>query len=123
MIGDPSGKDAERIFLTEEKLRSNEANIYAQFKTFLARLHDEFGINFEFEMVNNFDFYKDMNYLKFLGEVGKYITVNYMAAKESVKKRLVDPELSISYAEFSYMLIQGYDFDYLYKNYGVNLQL
>lgn len=123
MIGDPSGKDAERNFLTEEKLRSNEAKIYWQFKTFLARLKDEFGINFEFEMVNNYDFYKDMNYLKFLGEVGKYITVNYMAAKESVKKRLVDPELSISYAEFSYMLIQWYDFAYLYKNHGIKLQL
>ncbi|MDD3262273.1 MAG: tyrosine--tRNA ligase [Candidatus Absconditabacteria bacterium] len=123
MIGDPSGKDAERNFLTEEKLRSNEAKIYGQFKTFLARLKDEFGINFEFEMVNNYDFYKDMNYLKFLGGVGKYITVNYMAAKESVKKRLVDPELSISYAEFSYMLIQGYDFAYLYKNHGIKLQL
>lgn len=123
MIGDPSGKDAERNFLTEEKLRSNEAKIYWQFKTFLARLKDEFGINFEFEMVNNYDFYKDMNYLKFLGGVGKYITVNYMAAKESVKKRLVDPELSISYAEFSYMLIQGYDFAYLYKNHGIKLQL
>jgi tyrosyl-tRNA synthetase len=123
MIGDPSGKDAERNFLTEEKLRSNEANIYAQFKTFLARLHDEFGINFEFEMVNNFDFYTGMGYLDFLREAGKYITVNYMAAKESVKKRLVDPDKSISYAEFSYMLIQGYDFAYLYKNHGVKLQL
>lgn len=123
MIGDPSGKDAERNFLTEEKLRSNEANIYAQFKIFLARLHDEFGINFEFEMVNNYDFYKGMGYLDYLREVGKYITVNYMAAKESVKKRLVDPDKSISYAEFSYMLIQGYDFAYLYKNHGVKLQL
>lgn len=123
MIGDPSGKDAERNFLTEEKLRSNEANIYAQFKTFLARLHDEFGIDFEFEMVNNFDFYTGMGYLDFLREAGKYITVNYMAAKESVKKRLVDPDKSISYAEFSYMLIQGYDFAYLYKNHGVKLQL
>lgn len=123
MIGDPSGKDAERSFLTEEKLRSNEAKIHNQLKTFLARLNDEFGINFEFDMVNNYDFYKDMNYLQFLGEVGKYITVNYMAAKESVKKRLTDPDKSISYAEFSYMLIQGYDFCRLYQDKGVLLQL
>jgi len=123
MIGDPSWKDADRTFLTEEKLRSNEANIYAQFKTFLARLHDEFWINFEFEMVNNYDFYTGMWYLDFLRSVGKYITVNYMAAKESVKKRLVDPDKSISYAEFSYMLIQWYDFAYLYNKYGVKLQL
>lgn len=123
MIGDPSGKDAERSFLTEEKLRSNEAKIYWQFKTFLARLKDEFAINFEFEMVNNFDFYTGMGYLDFLREAGKYITVNYMAAKESVKKRLTDPDKSISYAEFSYMLIQGYDFAYLYKNKWVKLQL
>lgn len=123
MIGDPSGKDAERSFLTEEKLRSNEANIHNQLKTFLARLHDEFGINFEFDMVNNYDFYKDMNYLQFLGEVGKYITVNYMSAKDSVKKRLIDPDKSISYAEFSYMLIQGYDFCKLYQDKWVLLQL
>ncbi len=123
MIGDPSGKDAERNFLTEEKLRSNESIIYNQFKTFLARLKDEFGVNFEFEMVNNYDFYKDMNYLQFLGEVGKYITVNYMSAKESVKKRLTDPDKSISYAEFSYMLIQGYDFCKLYQDKWVKLQL
>jgi tyrosyl-tRNA synthetase len=104
-------------------LRSNEAKITKQFETFLARLHDEFGINFEYEMVNNYDFYKDMTFLDFLGQVGKYITVNYMSAKESVKKRLVDPDKSISYTEFSYMLIQGYDFCKLYQDHGVNLQL
>ncbi len=123
MIWDPSGKDAERSFLTEEKLRSNEAKITAQFDTFLTRLHDEFGINFEYEMVNNYDFYKDMTFLDFLGQVGKYITVNYMSAKDSVKKRLINPELSITYTEFSYMLIQGYDFCKLYQDHGVNLQL
>lgn len=123
MIWDPSGKDAERSFLSEEKLRSNEAKITAQFATFLARLHDEFGINFEYEMVNNYDFYKNMSFLDFLGQVGKYITVNYMSAKESVKKRLINPDLSITYTEFSYMLIQGYDFCKLYQDHGVNLQL
>ncbi|HCB51173.1 TPA: tyrosine--tRNA ligase [Patescibacteria group bacterium] len=123
MIGDPSGRDSERSFLSEEKLRSNEAKIHAQIKSFLTRLHDEFGVNFEFEMVNNYDFYKNMNFLQFLGEVGKYITVNYMAAKESVKKRLTDPDKSISYTEFSYMLIQGYDFCKLYQDKGVKLQL
>ncbi len=123
MIGDPSGKDTERTFLGEEQLRHNEQKIYHQLKTFLARLQDEFGMQFSFEMVNNYDFYKNMNYLTFLGEVGKYITVNYMAAKESVKKRLTDPDKSISYAEFSYMLIQGYDFAYLYQHHGVQFQL
>jgi tyrosyl-tRNA synthetase len=74
-------------------------------------------------MVDNYDFYKDMNYLRFLGEAGKYITVNTMIAKESVKKRIEDPDKSITYAEFSYMLIQGYDFVHLFQNNGVNIQL
>ena len=123
MIWDPSGKDAERSFLGEEKLRANEAAIHKQIDSFLKHLMEEFGIKFDYEMVNNFDFYKDMSFLNFLSEVGKYITVNYMAAKESVKKRLTDPELSITYTEFSYMLIQGYDFCKLYQDKGVNLQL
>ncbi len=123
MIGDPSGKDAERNFLDEETLRQNQKNIFDQIVKFLNNLKDNYGINFEYEMVNNYDFYKWMWYLDFLRDVGKYITVNTMAAKESVKKRLEDPDKSISYSEFSYMLIQGYDFMHLYENMWIELQL
>lgn len=123
MIGDPSLKDAERTFLSEEQLRYNEQCIYAQLKTFLENIKKTYNIKFDYEMVDNYDFYKDMNYLKFLWEVGKYITVNTMIAKESVKKRIEDPDKSITYAEFSYMLIQGYDFVHLFENNKVNIQL
>ena len=123
MIGDPSLKNAERSFLSEEQLRHNEQAIYNQLKTFLENVKKNYDIDFEYEMVDNYDFYKDMNYLKFLREVGKYMTVNTMMAKESVKKRIEDPEKSITYAEFSYMLIQWYDFLYQFENYGVNIQL
>ncbi len=123
MIGDPSLKDAERTFLSEETLRHNEQCIYNQLKNFLENIKKNYDIKFDYEMVDNYDFYKDMSYLKFLGEVGKYITVNTMIAKESVKKRIEDPDKSITYAEFSYMLIQGYDFVHLFQNNGVNIQL
>lgn len=123
MIGDPSLKNAERSFLSEEQLRHNEQCIYNQLKTFLENIKKNYDIKFDYEMVDNYDFYKNMNYLNFLGEVGKYITVNTMIAKESVKKRIEDPDKSITYAEFSYMLIQGYDFLHQFENYGVNIQL
>ena len=123
MIWDPSWKDAERNFLDEEKLRSNEKKIFAQIVNFLKNLKANYGIDFDYDMVNNYDFYKWMWFVDFLRDVGKYITVNTMAAKESVKKRLEDPDKSISYSEFSYMLIQGYDFMHLYENMGVELQL
>ncbi len=123
MIGDPSLKDAERQFLSEEQLRHNEQCIYNQLKTFLENIKKNHDIDFEYEMVDNYDFYKDMSYLRFLWEVGKYITVNTMIAKESVKKRIEDPEKSITYAEFSYMLIQWYDFLHLFQNHDVNIQL
>ena len=123
MIGDPSQKDAERSFLSEEQLRHNEQCIYNQLTHFLENIKKTYDIKFDYEMVDNYDFYKDMNYLKFLREVGKFITVNTMIAKESVKKRIEDPALSITYAEFSYMLIQGYDFLHLFEKHGVKLQL
>ncbi len=123
MIGDPSLKNAERSFLSEEQLRHNEQAIYHQLQNFLENIKKNYNIKFDYEMVDNYDFYKDMNYLKFLRDVGKYMTVNTMIAKESVKKRIEDPEKSITYAEFSYMLIQGYDFLYQFENYGVNIQL
>ena len=123
MIGDPSGKSEERNFLSEQQLRHNEQCIYTQLTTFLENIKKNYDIHFEYEMVDNYDFYKDMNYLRFLGEVGKYITVNTMIAKESVKKRIEDPDKSITYAEFSYMLIQWYDFVHLFDTHDVNIQL
>ncbi len=123
MIGDPSGKDAERNFLWEEQLKHNEQKITTQVSVFLERLNAEYGLKLEYHMVNNYDFYKDMSVLNFWSEVGKYITVNAMAAKESVKKRLVDEDKSISYTEFSYMLIQWYDFVKLCQDNNVYLQL
>lgn len=123
MIWDPSGKDAERNFLDEEKLRSNEKKIFAQIVNFLKHLKTNYDIDFDYDMVNNYDFYQGMWYLDFLKNVGKYITVNNMTWKDSIKKRLVDPDKSITYAEFSYMLIQGYDFMHLYENKWLELQL
>ncbi|MFZ2151320.1 MAG: tyrosine--tRNA ligase [Candidatus Absconditicoccaceae bacterium] len=123
MIGDPSGRSDERNFLTEEKLRHNEQCIYNQLKVFLENIKKNYDINFDYEMVDNYDFFKGMDYLNFLREVGKYITVNYMIAKESIKKRIEDPEQSITYAEMSYMLIQGFDFFTLFTKHGVKLQL
>ncbi len=123
MIGDPSLKNAERSFLSEEQLRHNEQCIYNQLQDFLENIKKNYKIDFDYEMVDNYDFYKDMNYLTFLRDVGKYMTVNTMIAKESVKKRIEDPDKSITYAEFSYMLIQGYDFLHQFENFGVNIQL
>ncbi|MBP8017003.1 tyrosine--tRNA ligase [Candidatus Gracilibacteria bacterium] len=123
MIGDPGGRDAERNFLTEEILRHNEKSIFNQLKGFLDNLKANYGINFDFEMVNNYDFYKDMTILDFFRDVGKYITVNNMIKKETVARRIEDPDKSISYTEFSYMLLQGYDFVKLFKEKGILLQL
>lgn len=123
MIGDPSGRSDERNFLSEEQLRHNEQSIYAQLETFLENIKKNYDIDFDYEMVDNFDFFKWVSYLSFLREVGKYITVNYMMAKESIKKRIEDPDQSITYAEFSYMLIQGFDFLTLFEKHGVQLQL
>ena len=123
MIGDPSLKNAERSFLDEAQLRHNEQAIYGQLQTFLENIKKNYNIKFEYEMVDNYDFFTWMNYLTFLREVGKYMTVNTMIAKESVKKRIEDPDKSITYAEFSYMLIQWFDFLTLFEKKGVKLQL
>ena len=122
-IWDPSGKNAERNYLSPEQLEHNQNKIYWQLKTFLENINQNYDIKFDYEMVNNYDFIKDMTYLDFLWEVWKYITVNYMIAKESIKKRIADPELSITYTEMSYMLIQWFDFWTLYNKYGVRLEL
>ena len=116
MIGDPSGKSAEREFLSEDALRQNQEGIRAQLTKFLD--FDSGGNSAE--MVNNYDWFKDISFLSFLREAGKHISVNYMMAKDSVKKRL---ETGISFTEFSYQLLQGYDFYWLYKNKGVRLQM
>jgi tyrosyl-tRNA synthetase len=116
MVGDPSGKSAERQFLDENVLRENQEGIKAQLAKFL---DFESGDNAA-EMVNNYDWFKEMGFLQFLREVGKYLTINYMSSKDSVKNRITT---GISYTEFTYQLLQGYDFYHLYKNHGVRLQM
>jgi len=116
MVGDPSGKSAERAFLSEETLRYNEACIKKQLEQFL---DFDCGDNAA-EIVNNYDWFKGIGFLEFLREAGKYLTVNYMLAKDSVKKRL---ETGISFTEFSYQLLQGYDFYWLYRHKNVRLQM
>lgn len=116
MIGDPSFKAAERAFLSEEALAVNQAGIKSQLMRFL---------DFEAKenaavMVNNYDWFKNMGFLQFLREAGKYLSVNYMMSKDSVKKRL---ETGISFTEFSYQLLQGYDFYHLYKEHNIRLQM
>lgn len=123
MIGDPGGKDAERSFLDAETLAHNVAAITQQVSTVLNHLTELTGITFTFEVRNNADFYDGIGFLDFLRDVGKYITVNQMMNKETVKKRIEDPEKSISYTEFSYMLLQGYDYLRLYNEYNCKLQI
>lgn len=123
MIGDPGGKNAERSFLDEDVVKHNVAAITKQVKWVLENLTKLSWAKFQFEVINNADFYTDMWYLKFLREVGKYMSVNQMMNKETVKRRLENPETGISYAEFSYMLIQGYDFLRLHTDKKVNLQI
>lgn len=115
MVGDPSGKSAERNLLDEGALRHNQACIQAQLERFL----DFSGTNAA-ELVNNYDWFKDMDFLRFIREVGKHITVNYMMAKDSVKNRL---ETGLSFTEFSYQLVQGYDYYWLWKNKACNFQM
>ena len=116
MIGDPSGKSEERKLLDEETLRRNQASIKAQLEKFL----DFSGIKNSAVMVNNYDWFKDFGFLQFLRDAGKHITVNYMMAKDSVKSRL---ETGLSFTEFSYQLLQGYDFYHLYSHHQVKLQM
>ncbi|MCW5899452.1 MAG: tyrosine--tRNA ligase [Flavobacteriales bacterium] len=116
MVGDPSGKKSERDLLDEEALRHNEACIKAQLQRFLDFEHPTNPA----QLVNNYDWFKDMGFLHFIREVGKHITVNYMMAKDSVKTRL---ETGISFTEFSYQLVQGYDYVHLNKVLGCTLQM
>jgi tyrosyl-tRNA synthetase len=119
MVGDPSMKSEERNLLDEASLQMNVEGIRKQLMQFL-----------DFEptkpnaalMVNNYDWFKEISFIGFLRDVGKHITVNYMMAKDSVKKR-IEGDTGISYTEFAYQLMQGYDFYWLYKNLGVKLQM
>lgn len=116
MVGDPSGKSAERNLLNEEQLQHNLNCQKAQLEKFL---NFDCGEN-SAEIVNNYDWFKNFNFLDFIRDVGKHITVNYMMAKDSVKNRL---ENGMSFTEFSYQLVQGYDFYYLWKHHQVQLQM
>jgi len=116
MVGDPSGKSAERNLLSEEVLRHNEACVRKQLEKFL---DFNAGTN-SAVVVNNYDWFKNFNFLEFIRDVGKHITVNYMMAKDSVQKRL---ETGLSFTEFTYQLVQGYDFYWLYENKGCKLQM
>ena len=121
MIGDPSMKSQERKLLSEETLRHNQEAIKKQLSKFLD--FDSAAPNAA-EMVNNYDWMKNFSLLDFIRDVGKHITVNYMMAKDSVKKRLSgESQQGMSFTEFSYQLCQGYDFLHLYKEKGCRLQL
>jgi len=115
MIGDPSGKSKERKFLDLKTISSNQEKIRLQFEKFL-----NFSGKTAASIVNNNTWFNDFNLLDFLRDVGKHISVNYMTSKDSVKNRL---ETGISYTEFTYQLIQGYDFYWLWKNKNVKIQL
>lgn len=117
MVGDPSGKSEERNLLSEEVLRHNERGIKKQLEKFLDFNCGENSA----EIVNNYDWFKDMPFLTFIRDVGKHITVNYMMAKESVKKRIEGE--GMSFTEFTYQLVQGYDFYWLYENKNCRLQM
>ena len=116
MVGDPSGKSAERNLLSEETLRYNQDCQRKQLEKFL---DFNCGAN-SAEIVNNYDWFKNMSFLDFIRDVGKHISVNYMMAKDSVKNRL---ENGMSFTEFSYQLVQGYDFYHLNEKKGVKLQM
>ncbi len=119
MVGDPSGKSEERNLLSEDVLNKNVAGVQAQLKKFLD--FDTAKPNAA-EMANNYDWFKDISFLDFIRDTGKHITVNYMMAKDSVKKRL-EGEAGMSFTEFTYQLVQGYDFYWLYQNKNCKLQM
>lgn len=119
MVGDPSGKSEERNMLSEETLAKNVAGVKAQLEKFLD--FDPAKTNAAV-MVNNFDWFKNISFLDFIRDAGKHITVNYMMAKDSVKKRL-EGDNGMSFTEFTYQLVQGYDFYWLYKNKNCKLQM
>ncbi|WP_298527485.1 tyrosine--tRNA ligase [uncultured Christiangramia sp.] len=121
MIGDPSGKSAERNLLDEQTLRHNQNSLKEQLSRFLDfdSEHDNAAV-----LVNNYDWMKDFSFLEFIRDVGKHITVNYMMSKDSVKKRLSsESSVGMSFTEFTYQLVQGYDFLHLYRENNCTLQM
>ena len=118
MVGDPSGKSAERNLLSEDVLNHNVKCLEHQLRKFL---DFNCGTN-SAEMVNNYDWFKNFNFLDFIRDIGKHITINYMMSKDSVKKRL-EGETGMSFTEFSYQLVQGYDFYYLWKEKDCLVQM
>ncbi len=116
MVGDPSGKSTERNLLSEEQLNHNLVCVKNQLEKFL---NFKDGEN-KAEVVNNYDWFKEFSFLDFIRDVGKHITINYMMSKDSVQKRL---ETGLSFTEFSYQLVQGYDFYWLFKNKNCKLQM
>jgi tyrosyl-tRNA synthetase len=115
MIGDPDGKATERNLKTLDEIAKNKASIAAQYKTVFAGQ--------DFTLVDNYDWFKDINYLDFLRNVGKHVPLSQMLGRDFVQARLGEDGAGISYAEFSYSLIQGYDFVHLYREHGVTLQV
>lgn len=120
MIGDPSGKSQERNLLDEPTLRHNQECIKEQLRKLLDFDSD---IAHKAEMLNNYDWTKDYTFLGFIRDIGKHITVNYMMSKDSVKKRLSGEGEGMSFTEFTYQLVQGFDFLYLYQHYNCKLQM
>ena len=121
MIGDPSGKSAERNLLDEETLRSNQEALKSQLAKFL---DFESDVPNKAELVNNYDWMNKFSFLDFIRDIGKHITVNYMMSKESVKKRIgADSKTGMSFTEFSYQLVQGYDFLHLYNEMNCKVQM
>lgn len=118
MVGDPSFKSTERVMLSEDELQKNVEGIRRQLMKFLDFTPGPCCA----EMVNNYDWFKDFSFLDFIRDVGKHITVNYMMSKDSVRKRL-EGDTGISFTEFTYQLIQGYDFYWLYQNKNCKLQM
>ncbi|MET4081414.1 tyrosyl-tRNA synthetase [Pedobacter sp. UYP30] len=118
MVGDPSGKSAERNLLDDETLNHNLTQLKKQLAKFLTFEEEGNGAM----MVNNADWFKNIGFLEFVRDIGKHITVNYMMAKDSVRKRL-DGETGMSFTEFTYQLVQGYDFYYLWKHHNCSLQM
>ena len=115
MIGDPDGKSEERELKSLEEIAVNKAGISEQYSQIFAGMH--------FDVVDNYDWFKDMNYLTFLRDTGKHVPLRQMMSRDFVQSRLGESGAGISYAEFSYSLIQGYDFLHLHKEHGVSLQL
>ncbi|MDB5176887.1 MAG: tyrS [Candidatus Saccharibacteria bacterium] len=115
LIGDPDGKKDERNLKTMDEIEKNKAGIAAQYKNLFAGK--------EFQLVDNYDWFKDINYLEFLRDIGKYVPVSQMLGRDFIQARLGEGGSGISYAEFSYALIQAYDYLHLYREHGVTLQV